>query len=152
MTSVEERLQILEDKEAIRDMLLEYGRALDSRDTQAYADLFAADGEWSGGIGSSRTPAGIKKMLDDLFAGAPPVDPAASPRPKPHHLMSNMVVNVTGDIATAHSRWAWVRAGADGAPHMLRSGFYEDEFVRENGAWKIRKRRAVTELDQVGSR
>jgi hypothetical protein len=63
-----------------------------------------------------------------------------------------MVVEVTGDTATAHSRWAWIRAGEDGAPHMLRSGFYEDELVRENGAWKIRKRRAVTELDQVGSR
>ncbi|MBT2187881.1 nuclear transport factor 2 family protein [Sphingobium nicotianae] len=151
MTSVEERLQILEDKEAIRGILLEYGRALDSRDTQAYSDLFAADGEWSGGIGQARTPAGIKKMLDDLFAGGARNNstPAEEkPRPRPHHLMGNMVVDVTGDTATAHSRWMWVMAGPDGSPHALRSGFYEDQLVRENGAWKIRKRRAVTEFDQ----
>lgn len=143
-------MRVLEDKEAIRGILLEYGRALDSRDTQAYSDLFAADGEWSGGIGQARTPAGIKKMLDDLFAGAARNSGSdEAPRPRPHHLMANMVIDVTGDTATAHSRWMWVMAGPNGGPHALRSGFYEDQLIRENGAWKILKRRAVTEFDQV---
>lgn len=140
MTNVEERLRLLEDKEAIRDLLLAYGRALDSRDTKAYSELFAADGEWSGGVGQSRTPAGIKKMLDDLFVNA------SDRFAKAYHLMSNMDIVVAGDTATAVSRWAWIGGNSEGGPAMLRSGIYDDVMVRENGSWKFQKRRAVTEF------
>lgn len=145
MTSVEERLRLLEDKEAIRDLLLAYGRALDSRDTQAYADLFAAQGEWSGGVGQAKTPAGIKKMLDDLFGNS-----TGGGFSKAHHVMANMVIEVDGDTATASSRWMWVHGDAEGGPLVRRAGIYEDALIREDGAWKFRKRRAVTELDKAG--
>lgn len=145
MTSVEERVRRLEDKEAIREILLDYGRALDSRDTKAYSELFAADGEWSGGIGQARTPAGIKKMLDDLFGNSK----GGGRFSKPHHLMANMVIDVDGDTATANSRWIWIAGEAEtgGGPNMIRSGYYQDVLIRENGSWKFQKRRAVTELD-----
>lgn len=143
MTSVEQRLRVLEDKEAIREVLLAYGRALDSRDTQAYADLFAADGEWSGGVGQAKTPTGIKKMLDDLFGNS------TGGFSKAHHVMANMVIEVDGDTATANSRWMWVHGDAEGSPVVRRSGVYNDELVRENGAWKFQKRRASTELDKA---
>lgn len=147
MTTIEERLRLLEDKEAIREVLLAYGRTLDSRDTQGYADLFAADGEWSGGIGQAKTPAGIKKMLDDLFGSVPR---ASGSTRKAHHIMSNMDIEVTGDTATAHSRWMWVIGDMESGPNVLRCGFYEDVLVRENGSWKFQKRRAVTEMDKAG--
>ena len=38
---VETRLQALEDKEQIAQLLIDYGRYLDSRDLAAYAALFA---------------------------------------------------------------------------------------------------------------
>lgn len=140
MTNVEERLRLLEDKEAIRELLLDYGRALDAHDTKAYSELFAEDGEWSGGVGQSRTPAGIKKMLDDLFANS------TGAFPKAHHVMANMAIDVQGDVATANSRWMWITGDADGGPKVMRAGYYEDSLIRENGNWKFRKRRAVTEL------
>lgn len=144
MKSVEDRLRVVEDKEAIRDLLLAYGRALDSRDTKAYSDLFAEDGEWSGGVGQSRTRAGIKKMLDDLFANS-----TGSGRfPKAHHVMANMVIEVDGDTATANSRWMWVAGDADGGPNLLRAGYYEDALIREDGSWKFKSRRAVNELSK----
>lgn len=142
MTSVEERLRLLEDKEAIRDLLLAYGSALDGRDTKAYSELFAADGEWSGGVGQSKTPAGIKKMLDDLFSTPNPSRKSTGA----YHLMSNMDIVVDGDTATAKSRWAWIAGNADGSPTILRSGIYEDALIREDGCWKFRKRRALTEF------
>lgn len=144
MTSVEERLRFLEDKEAIREVLIDYGRALDRRDTQAYADLFAADGEWSGGVGQSKTPAGIKKMLDDLFAKS------TGGFSKAHHIMANMVIKLDGDMATAASRWIWMTSDADGSPTVMRAGYYDDSMIRENGSWKFQKRRAVTELNHAG--
>jgi ketosteroid isomerase-like protein len=146
MASVEDRLRLLEDKEAIRTVLIDYGRALDSRDTQAYSDLFAADGEWSGGIGQARTPAGIKKMLDDLFAGSR----NGGGFSKAHHVMANMAISVDGDTATAVSRWIWLTGDTNGSPVVMRAGYYDDAFTRENGSWKIQSRRAVTELTKAG--
>ncbi len=134
-------MRLLEDKEAIRELLLDYGRALDSRDTKAYSELFAEDGEWSGGVGQAKTPAGIKKMLDDLFANA-----SGGGFSKPHHVMANMNIDVQGDTATANSRWIWIVGDADGGPKAMRAGYYEDLLVRENDGWKFKKRRAVTEL------
>ncbi len=140
MTNVEERLRLLEDKEAIRELLLAYGRTLDGRDTKGYSELFAADGEWSGGVGQARTPAGIKKMLDDLFAGG------TSRFANAYHLMANMDIAVNGDTASARSRWIWIAGNAEGAPEILRSGYYDDLLVRENGGWKFQKRKASTEF------
>src|SRR3970282_1300439 len=48
------RVQVLEDREEIRELLLAYGRALDSRDFIAFSELFAEDeGEWIGGLASA---------------------------------------------------------------------------------------------------
>src|SRR5687768_8278622 len=58
--SVDARLQRFEDKEEIQNLLLDYGRHLDSRDFGAYSRLFAKDGEWVGGFGSVQGPANIE--------------------------------------------------------------------------------------------
>ena len=56
-TPLAARIQRLEDIEAIRTVLLNYGRFLDARDLPAYSRLFAKDGEWVGGFGSAKGPA-----------------------------------------------------------------------------------------------
>ena len=55
--SLAARVQILEDKEEIRNLLIDYGRLLDARDFAGYSRLFAKDGEWSGGFGTTQGPA-----------------------------------------------------------------------------------------------
>lgn len=42
---IEQRLQKLEDREQIRELLAEYIRCLDTRDHATYSQLFAQDGE-----------------------------------------------------------------------------------------------------------
>jgi hypothetical protein len=56
-----------------------------------------------------------------------------------YHLMSNFVISVNGDTATAWSRWAFVQPQDRGAV-IAQAGRYDDTFVRENGAWKFKKR------------
>jgi len=143
MTSIEDRLLRLEAKEEIRDLLLAYCEALDGRDTQGFADLFTSDGEWTGGIGSSRTPAGIKAMLDNLFGQG------TGRKLQAHHMIGNMMIKVDADTATARSRWMWVTAAQDGRPVMTRGGRYEDELVREDGTWKFRRRQAINEYSDA---
>lgn len=139
--TVEERLQELEDIEAIRSLLIDYGRALDERDFKAYGQLFAENGTWKGGMGSAASPESIQKMVEEGFSRMSPELYENS-----HHLMTSLDIEINGDTAKAWSRWMWVVQGADGRPRTERSGHYEDALIRENGQWKFQKRRAVTEI------
>jgi len=132
--STEARLQRFADKEEIQNVLLEYGRALDSRNFTAYSALFAQDGEWVGGFGSVKGPANIKAFMEKNMGtnGNPTHN---------YHLLSNFVITVNGDTATAWSRWAFVQPQDRGAV-IAQAGSYDDTFVRENGVWKFKKRTA----------
>jgi hypothetical protein len=139
--SLPARIQSLEDREEIRNVLLEYGRTLDARDFAAYSRLFAKDGEWKGGFGSVTGPAAIQAFMEkNIGAGG---KPGAT-----YHLLSNFVINVQGDTATAWSRWAYVTPGADKKPVISQGGHYDDTFTRENGHWKFKRRVAVADLPQ----
>src|SRR5690606_34036995 len=70
--SVEERLRALEDSEAIANLLVTYGRLLDAKDLPGYANLFAEDGVWEGGIGSATGPAEIQEMLSRVYGQLAP--------------------------------------------------------------------------------
>lgn len=137
------RLKMLEDKEAIGDVLVAYGRALDSRDFKAYGSLFAKDGTWSGGMGSAQTPEGIQKMVEGGFAKMSPELYTDS-----NHVMTSMDIEVSGDTAKAWSRWLWVIKAADGKPRLERGGRYEDTLVREDGKWKFKTRATTTEINK----
>jgi uncharacterized protein (TIGR02246 family) len=141
--SVEARLQRLEDKEAIRSLLIDYGRALDARDFEAYGRLFAKDGTWKGGMGSATSPQNIAKMVADGFKRMSP-----SLYENSNHVMTSMDIEVDGDTGKAWSRWLWVVVGADGRPRVERAGHYEDTLVRENNEWKFRSRQAFTEINK----
>ena len=129
------RLQQFEDKAEIERLLLDYGRHLDGRDFGAYGRLFAKDGEWVGGFGTaSGGPAGIQAFMEKAMGTAPN-------RANNYHLLSNFVITVTGDTATAWSRWAFVVPGPSGAA-IAQAGRYDDQLVRENGRWRFKRRTA----------
>ena len=140
--TVEARLQKLEDTEAIRNLLVDYGRALDKRDFKAYGALFAKDGSWKGGMGTATGPDAIGEMVKAGFSRMSP-----SLYEKSNHMMTSFDVDLNGDTATAWSRWTWVVVGADGKPQPERAGYYEDTLTRENGAWKFVSRQATTEIN-----
>jgi uncharacterized protein (TIGR02246 family) len=136
--SVASRLKVFEDKAEIEALLLDYGRYLDSRDFTGYASLFAKDGQWIGGFGT--VPAAEIKAFMEKAMGT-------QNTAKNYHLLSNFVITVKGDTATAWSRWAFVVPGQQGAA-IAQAGRYDDELVRENGHWKFKKR--VASNDTAG--
>jgi uncharacterized protein (TIGR02246 family) len=112
---------------------LDYGRHLDNRDFASYSSLFAKDGEWVGGFGTaSGGPAGIKAFMEKAMGTAPN-------RAKNYHLLTNFVITVNGDSATAWSRWAFVIPGERGAV-ISQAGRYDDTLVREDGRWRFKRR------------
>jgi len=128
------RLRALEDKEQIAQVLIDYGRHLDSRNLAAYASLFAEDGEWVGGFGTVKGRANIQAFMEKNMGTGP--NKAGN-----YHIMSNFATTVAGDTATAWSRWAFVVPGERGAA-ISQAGRYDDTLVREKGVWKFKRRTA----------
>jgi hypothetical protein len=140
MTDIEERLRRLEDAEEIRRLIQDYRRHLDTHDLVAYGHLFAAEGEWIGGTGYGKSPAGITAMLTERL-------PAPAPGPQSSwHLLTDPVIIVDGDRATGLLTWAWVGKGEGSVPVMRLLGTYEDTYVREQGRWRFRTRIAQTNI------
>src|SRR5580765_4310677 len=98
-----DRIQRIEDRAEIEQLLLNYGRHLDARDFKAYGQLFAGEGVWEGGMGTVQGPAAIQAFMEKAIPGA---NTAHN-----FHLLSNFVIDVQGDTATAWSRWQFVAPG-----------------------------------------
>jgi hypothetical protein len=152
------KVKRLEDVQEITDVLIAYGRALDTRDFKWYSSLFAKDGSWSGGMG--KVTGGPQAVYDFMIreiggggqrnangggngsaAPAPqrPIGPGST-----YHIMSNFKIDVSGDKATASSRWTFVSAAR--GPGIQLAGRYEDTLVREDGTWKFKSREAFNDV------
>ena len=134
--SVNQRLQAVEDREAIRALFVEYGRTLDNRDFTAFSKLFAKDSEFAGGGGATaKGPEAIGALLQRLITTNYP-----DSRGKNFHLFFGESIQVDGNTATAVSKGGFVMANDANKPEMLLLATYHDEFVREDGRWKFKRR------------
>lgn len=132
--SVEGRLARVEDHIAIERLLMEYGRTLDKHDFAAFSQLFAANGEWTGNVGTFKGPAGIQAAMEKYFK------PAAGAAPF-YHVLTNAIIDIDGNRATASSKWTFIQFVA-GRPQIGAVGYYEDTLIRENGRWRFLHRQA----------
>jgi uncharacterized protein (TIGR02246 family) len=125
----------LMDRQAIDQLIAgDYPHALDTRDWDAYADLFTADGELSLAGQAARGRQGIKD-----FVGALPAEPRVI------HVITNLSYTVEGDSATGSAYWQDIGMAGSGVG-VLIAGHYEDTLSKVNGAWKIAKRAIVIEF------
>jgi uncharacterized protein (TIGR02246 family) len=132
------RVQVLEDRDAIRALLVSYASTLDSRDFAAFEQLWAKDAEFIGGGGNNaRGPKAIRDLLQGLLSKN------AAPVPgRDFHLVMNQTVDVAGDTATGYSRGTWVSTDAETKrlQWSIITNYY-DQFVREDGRWKFKRHR-----------
>ena len=133
---LEQRIQRLEDESQIRRILIQYGAFLDAKDFRSYAGLFARDGEWWGGFGRFKGPVAIEKMLVGHLGAAEP----GAINKQSYHLMSNPIITITGDTAHVTSKYLFVTRSADNKPVPMLAGRYVDDYVREDGVWKVKRR------------
>ena len=129
------KVQVLEDRDAIRALLVSYARTLDERDWAGFEQLWAKDAEFIGGANNTATgPAAIR----DLLRGLLKVNAAPVPG-RDWHLVMNQTVDVTGDTATGFSRGTWVVTDPDTKLRVSIIANYYDQFVREGGRWKFKR-------------
>jgi hypothetical protein len=138
IAAMSERLQALEDKEAIRTLLEHYIELNESRDWRAYSRLFASNGELVMRRGTESGPDNILQMMEKNFGGDA-IGPD-SPLYRSTHLLSNIQINVNGDTATAVSRWTLLVPDGEDVPRASQAGKYRDTLVKENGEWKFKQR------------
>lgn len=126
-----EALDILE----IQQLLGDYTVQIDAKAWPAYAELFADDGELIFSSAHAKGRAEIQKVMQ----GAGPPAAAGRAPPEIKHVTTNIIIHVNGDHGTAHSRWMGLSQGADGKL-SVGTGTYEDQLVRQGGAWKFQRR------------
>jgi uncharacterized protein (TIGR02246 family) len=129
------RLQVLEDREAIRALLVSYATTLDERNFAGFEQLWAKDAEFIGGANNAaKGPAAIRDLLQGLLkVNAAPVTG------RDFHLVMNQTVDVTGDTATGFSRGTWVVTDPEKQLRISIIANYYDQFVREGGRWKFKR-------------
>jgi hypothetical protein len=128
------RLAALEDREAIRLVLRDYGRLLDERRFEEFGQLFADDGEYVAGT-TTRGPKAIAESLRRTFAG----NSLGLAEPN-FHVLFNERITLAGDKAVASSQSFFVAPGADGAPRIVMMASYQDELVKTVAGWRFAKR------------
>ena len=130
-------LQALADRAEIEDVITRYANDLDRRDYDAVAKCFTTDAKASyGGVELPPGADAIVKWLRQLRQGTPD-------RHAGTHLVSNILVSLDGDKATAESYAIAFAVPADeneGAPITIRGLRYRDRLVRTGDEWRIAER------------
>ena len=129
------RLSELEDREAIRLVLRDYGRLLDERHFDEFGQLFAQDGEYVSAGTTTRGPAAIADSLRRIMTG----NSLGLAEPN-FHVLFNERIEIHGDQAEATSQSFFVAPGADGAPQLIMMASYDDRFVRTPNGWRFARR------------
>ena len=128
MDSLEARIQVLEDKEAIRELTAKYCYAVVAQDSQALLNMFTEDGEFS-------MPPDFdfrgRAQLAQLYQ-----DKIEEVGPKP--FIQNHVIQIDGDRATGNCA-VEIRLVEEGKA-VTACGHYNDTYRRVNGVWKFAKR------------
>jgi uncharacterized protein (TIGR02246 family) len=144
LAALASRVQVLEDREEIRALILTYGQAHHHRDYRTFASLFAANGEWIGGLGSAKGPDAIFSLMDKSI-GHDPL-PAGSGT---FHVMTNDQIVIDGDRASSTTKWIYITAADDNSPKLTYLGHYDDELIRENGRWRFLRRQSVSDISPL---
>jgi uncharacterized protein (TIGR02246 family) len=134
---VAERLQRLEDRAEILELMSTYGATLDRRDFAAFGRLFAEDATYGSSAGTpTRGRAAIQEMLEKAITS----NTANLPRPN-SHLFFNPSIQLDGDRATAQSKGAYtVPDATTKTTQLIFFITYQDTFVRQHGHWVFQQR------------
>jgi uncharacterized protein (TIGR02246 family) len=144
LATLAKRVQMLEDREELRALIMAYGQAHDHRDYKAFAALFAAEGEWIGGLGSAKGPDAIFALMDESIGHSPLPEGSGT-----FHVMTNDQIRIEGDRAWSRTKWLYLTPADDQSPKLTYLGHYDDEFVRENGRWRFLRRQTFSDISPL---
>lgn len=121
------------DKAQIAEVLIRYATGIDFKDWKLFRTCWADEVDIDyGDLGTFTDPDAFTSLMEQIHGGMG----------QTYHRLSNIVVDVDADRATARS---YVRAVLqavpdDGGSWIDALGHYDDELVRTSKGWRIAKR------------
>ena len=123
---------VLEEKDAIREVMARYCFALDDGRFADMAALFTEDGTWQTFFGKATG----RKAIAEFAAG---LRAHRAENPRAIHHVTNIVITLDGDTAKVRSNWTTVQNSPEG-PKIGSGGAYDDDMVKVGGEWFFRHR------------
>ncbi len=123
---------MLEDKDAIRELLHRYCFYMDEGRFTELAALFTQNGEWIAPYRSARGPADIAEWLQQ----------SVPPQPRRVHYVMNTIIDCDGARATARSNYLVMVEGPAG-PFPSVCGVYDDVLAKQADGWRFQSRRLI---------
>lgn len=140
-----------DDHAQIMNLMGRYVFALDGRDADSYASVFAPDGLLIYGGGERRGRDALRQMVVELIARSDKerVESGSTLRPsRGRHFLSNVVIEVNGDTANVKDYWiAFHNNNPERSAALSGFGHGENKLVRINGQWLIQERKIYNEHD-----
>ena len=128
-------LTTLLDKQQIADMLVEYYGHLGGGGADEFSKYYVPDGKLNvnGAVGQGAK--GIEDIYKKVGAGSPKLPG------KFRMVLSNLIVVVNGNSATADVLWTGINSAAKTAtPQLVEQGTEHGELVKQNGKWLFKYR------------
>lgn len=126
----EARLDVLESRAAIADLMARYATAFDRRDLDGFLSVWHPDAGWSMGPGHDASG------HDAIRASA---EGAWEQVAQTHHWPTNVIVDVDGDTAAATADAHAMVKAADGSWSQVGAS-YRDTWTRRDGRWALQRR------------
>jgi hypothetical protein len=116
-------------------VVLEYARAVDTRDWKLLASCFSPEAKVAGTLREDDVGPYLEFLQGSLESFSATM-----------HVMSNQYIDVTGETATVETYAVAYHVATDSAgraPTLTMGVIYSDELRREEGSWKIYRRRVM---------
>jgi len=145
ISTIESRLRLVEDRQAIHDVIVRYCRGVDRSDAELVLAAFHDDAidNHFGVVLPFREAIGTLKA-----ARSGGIHPSA--KTTSMHNICNMLIEVDGEFARCETYViVIVRIPQDHRPiDWVHAGRYVDRFERRNGEWRIAHRTVVYDLER----
>lgn len=135
--------QKLFDRVAIEDMVTRYYANFGKQDAaEDFGAFYTEDAVFDvNGIVSQG-----REAIEKFYADSAEEADAPASQGTFHMMISNPVIDVDGDTATAEFMWTGViNRGIQDAPELLEQGREYDLLVRQDGQWRIKKRTVIAD-------
>lgn len=139
-TAQQVTMETLLDRIQVEDLLTRYYYDLSEGNAYELSDYFTEDAL----LDVDGTVAVGHEEIDALYGGSEAEEEEttdAPSYPRGHMLLTNPVIEIDGDTATAHVIWTGVmNEGVGEAPSLYEQGREDTELVKRDGKWLIQRR------------
>ena len=139
-------METLLDRIQIEDLMTRYYYNLSRSNAHELSEYFTEDALLDVDGTVARGRAEIAKLYQNPAPDPKKPAPAPAPARRMHMLLTNPIINIKGNTATAHVIWTGVmNEGIGKLPQIVEQGREDSELVKQNGKWLIKRRYISTD-------